>query len=174
MRAERAAAEPASALAVEPMDHLYWGLLVFRLPADADAALSERLGLRGAVQRMSRDLSRIHANLPVLQRTDLLPSQVAALLDSTGAPAMAVARIACSELPAVVHWLDLYDSSLRDVSSEIDGNDLRALGVPRGPLYSHILSTLRSAKLDGLTRDREQEMALAMKLAGDAVAGPSA
>ena len=173
LREERDAAAGASILLTEPLDHLYWGLLIFRLPAQAHERLTERLGLRGAVQRMSKDLARIHDSLSVLQRIDLLPSQVVSVLDRVGEPSVAVARIACAEMPVVVHWLDLYQSSLRHVRSDIDGNDLLALGVPRGPLYSNILTALRSARLDGLTRDREQELALAMHLTGERLGPPA-
>ena len=105
---------------------------------------------------MSKDLARIHDGLPELQRSDLLPSQVVSLLDRVDEPAVAVARIACAEMPIVVGWLDLFQSSLRHVRSEIDGNDLLALGVPRGPLYSRISQPAQRQRLDGLTHDRDR------------------
>lgn len=165
LREAREAAGAGSDLASEPMDHLYWGVLVFRLPADAHSVLNERLGLRGAVQRLSRDLARICDRLPLLQRANLLPSQVAAILDRTSPLAVSVARVACSDRPNVVRWLDLHESQLRHVRAEIDGNDLKAMGIPRGPVYSEILASLRSARLDGLTRDREQDLSLAIHIA---------
>ena len=114
---------------------------------------------------MSRDLARIHSNLSELQRVDLMPSQAAFILNRVAAVSIAVARIACSDLPVVVHWLDEYITTLRHVRPEIDGNDLQAMGIPKGPIYSEILTALRGAQLDGVTRTREQEMALAIQLA---------
>ena len=163
LREELSAVDPD--LAAEPIERLYWGLLVFRTSPDTHAVLSERLGLRGAVQRMSRDLARIHSNLSELQRVDLMPSQAAFILNRVAAVSIAVARIACSDLPVVVHWLDEYITTLRHVRPEIDGNDLQAMGIPKGPIYSEILTALRGAQLDGVTRTREQEMALAIQLA---------
>lgn len=165
LRSELESPPADSELADEPVDHLYWGLLVFRLPEEAHSVLSERLGLRGAVQRMTKELARIHQFLPELQRTDLLPSQVALMLDQTSALSNSLARIACSDVPVVVQWLDLYHASLHGVTPELDGNDLKGMGIPRGPIYKRILSSLRNARLDGLVRDREQEMALAIQLA---------
>ncbi|MFN2203745.1 MAG: CBS domain-containing protein [Caldilineaceae bacterium] len=165
LREERARAAPDDELALEPMDHLYWGILVFRLSPEAHAHLNERLGLRGAVQRLSRDLARINAGLPELQRLDLMPSEVASILDRSSELAVSVASIACSEMPVVLHWMDLYETTMRGVHPHVDGNDLMQLGIPRGPLYSRILTAIRNAKLDGLVFDREQELSLAFWLA---------
>lgn len=47
---------------------------------------------------------------------------------------------------------------------EIDGNDLKEMGCPRGPLYGQILQEVWEAKLDNLAMGREAELRLARKL----------
>ena len=165
LRKQLAGIDAVPLLLAEPVERLYWGLMVFRLSSDAHSVLNERLGLRGAVQRMSRELAWIHSHEQELQKTDLLPSRAASILDRAGPVSIAVARIACSENPTVVHWFDEYMASLQFVRPEIDGNDLSAIGIPKGPIYSVILDALRGARLDGVARSREQEMALAVQLA---------
>ncbi len=49
--------------------------------------------------------------------------------------------------------------------------DLVALGIPRGPLYRRILDALRSARLDGRVLSREDELALATKMAQESGEG---
>jgi tRNA nucleotidyltransferase (CCA-adding enzyme) len=70
-------------------------------------------------------------------------------------------------MPVVLHWMELYETTMRDIRPCVDGNDLMQLGIPRGPLYSRILTSIRNAKLDGLVFDREQELSLVFWFAQD-------
>ena len=49
----------------------------------------------------------------------------------------------------------------------LNGDDLIALGVPRGPMIGETLTRLRAARLDGETQSLEDERRLATKLARD-------
>ena len=42
----------------------------------------------------------------------------------------------------------------------LDGHDLRARGLPPGPIYRHILEALRDAWLDGKITTEEEEAAM--------------
>jgi len=46
----------------------------------------------------------------------------------------------------------------------IDGNDLRALGIPQGPLYKRLLDAVREAQLDGAVTTKEQAIELVKQL----------
>ncbi len=63
-------------------------------------------------------------------------------------------------------WLDRYLAEWRDVSLEIDGEDLIAAGVPRGPAVGRGLREALRRKLDGEVAGREQELAAALEAAG--------
>jgi tRNA nucleotidyltransferase (CCA-adding enzyme) len=54
---------------------------------------------------------------------------------------------------------------LRHLSLEIDGRDLLAAGVPEGPALGRGLDAALRAKLDGETRSREEELAVALRAA---------
>lgn len=60
-------------------------------------------------------------------------------------------------------YISLYLTHLRDVRVALTGDDLKALGIPPGPRYKKILAGLLDAKLDGLVKDREDEVAFVKK-----------
>ena len=47
---------------------------------------------------------------------------------------------------------------------EINGEDLKAIGVPAGPLYGEILDRVLAAKMDGNAGSREEQLAVAAQL----------
>lgn len=57
--------------------------------------------------------------------------------------------------------LSRYITQWQHEKADITGDDLKALGLPPGPLYSHILRTALKAKLDGETQGREAQLELA-------------
>jgi tRNA nucleotidyltransferase (CCA-adding enzyme) len=52
-----------------------------------------------------------------------------------------------------------YQSTWRHIHAVLDGHDLAKLGIPRGPVYSELLRTLRAGRLDGVLLSREDEVA---------------
>jgi tRNA nucleotidyltransferase (CCA-adding enzyme) len=72
---------------------------------------------------------------------------------------------------ATVYLLSLLDSErvnkfaslyftqyFRQACLELDGNDLKALGVQPGPMYQQVFRSLREAKLSGLVASKEDEL----------------
>lgn len=49
-----------------------------------------------------------------------------------------------------------YLTRLRKISPLVNGNDLRRLGYPEGPLYTQILDSAFAAQLDGLIGDKDE------------------
>lgn len=65
-------------------------------------------------------------------------------------------------------WLDRYMVEWRYVRTAVSGDDLRALGLPPGPVYTSLLDALLAARLDGEVVDEVGERALLIaKLAGN-------
>ena len=62
--------------------------------------------------------------------------------------------------PRVNEWLDRYMAEWRHVRPTLTGDDLRALGLPPGPLYTRILDALLAARLDGEVTDEAGERAV--------------
>jgi tRNA nucleotidyltransferase (CCA-adding enzyme) len=151
-------------LAAEPIERLYWGLLVLRLPATAHAALGERLALRSETQQLMKGLTLLGAALPQLQSPRLRPSDVVTLLDRIDSVAQALYRVAAVDAQ-VTAYLQRYDTEWRTVRPTLTGADLQRLGIAPGPLYGHILATLRAARLDGQITTAAEEIALAQTMA---------
>ncbi len=57
-----------------------------------------------------------------------------------------------------------YVTAWRKVKPVTDGDDLRDLGIPAGPIYKKILASLRSAWLDGEVDSVEKEREYLRKL----------
>jgi tRNA nucleotidyltransferase (CCA-adding enzyme) len=56
---------------------------------------------------------------------------------------------------AISHYFHRY----RNVCTELKGRDLKAIGVPPGPIYRVILDELLDARLNGEVRSRQDEWA---------------
>jgi len=64
-------------------------------------------------------------------------------------------------------WLDRYLTEWREVELEIDGEDLIAAGLAQGPALGRGLHQALRSKLDGEASGREQELAAALRAAGE-------
>ncbi|MFW5837854.1 MAG: CBS domain-containing protein [Desulfovibrionaceae bacterium] len=60
--------------------------------------------------------------------------------------------------------ISLYLTQLKDHTLDIRGEDLMAMDIPPGPVYSRILRKVRAAKLDGLAKTRDAQLELAKRL----------
>ena len=59
---------------------------------------------------------------------------------------------------AAKKYISLYLTHLREVKVTLNGDDLMRLGIPPGPRYRRLLAELLDAKLDGIVRNREEEV----------------
>ena len=86
-------------------------------------------------------------------------SQIVALLEELNIEGllyiMAVAR-----KNHIKKAVSLYVTTLREIESELTGQDLVNLGYKPGPQFKKILVTLRNGRLDGLANDRDGELIL--------------
>jgi len=57
-------------------------------------------------------------------------------------------------------WLDRYWGEWRHVRPALTGDDLRALGLTPGPIYTRLLDRLLAARLDGEVSDEAGEREL--------------
>jgi len=135
--------------------------LAYAMKSDEAYGWLERLKVR------RRDADRIVGAVTVapriverLREEELDPAQVVALADafSPDAPLLALARDDRPELRE-------YFSKLRDVSLEIGGADLIAMGLTESPRIGDILGELRRRKLNGELDGRDAELAAARELA---------
>jgi tRNA nucleotidyltransferase (CCA-adding enzyme) len=111
-------------------------------------------------------LRTLRENLPRLRDPKLRPSQAVAMLDKIDSLAQALLLVTDVDTQ-VADVLRLYASVWQHTRAELTGADLQAMGLPRGPLYSKILTQLRNARLDGEISTRAEEVALAKRIAGE-------
>jgi tRNA nucleotidyltransferase (CCA-adding enzyme) len=145
-------------LAEEPIEWLYWGLLVLRLPASAHPALQERLGLRRELQQTMHGFQLLHEATERLRDPALRPSEIVALLEPVDDVAQALYLLAEVD-PQISHALQRYRDEWHQVQPLLTGYDLQRMGIPPGPIYSTLLDGLRAARLDGEIQSREAEAA---------------
>lgn len=143
---------------------LYWAIVTYPLPRQALAELQLRLGLRTETQRLMLDMHRLHAGLALLSDPAAPPSAIVRLLDGVTPAALALLPVVCDE-PTVLAAVERYRREWRQVRAELDGDDLRRLGVPRGAIYRAILAELRDGRLDGKIQSRQDEIDLVHRIA---------
>ena len=91
------------------------------------------------------------------------PSKIVARLDAAQPLAVYANYIASDDEP-LREIIREYVFTWREVIPHTDGNKLRQLGIPPGPIYRQILQALRSAWLDGTIDSSEGEKSLLRKL----------
>jgi tRNA nucleotidyltransferase (CCA-adding enzyme) len=135
--------------------------------ADVRAAALRRLGFSG------EPLARIEAALDGVPRlieqvragSSGPPSRLAALLRERSVLALAWAwMLGEGRVRARLDW---YLARAASVRPELRGEDLLALGVPRGPLVGSTLRQLRDARIDGRVQSREDEVATVRRWRGE-------
>jgi tRNA nucleotidyltransferase (CCA-adding enzyme) len=149
------------------LETLLFVLWMFRLQVPALRSVCGRLKLSMEMQQIIEQASRIGTEFGVLA-AETKASQVVSRLEGMHEQALVGAWLAASEEPGVRHALSTYLTEWRHVSPQADGNSLRALGLPQGPVYKQILWRLRAAWLDGEIGSAKEEERLMQCLVGKA------
>ncbi len=169
--------EPLRAVLLKPLDaewelpgefgriptRLALGYLVWLsgLTEESIAGISERLRLHGNLASALLTANRIWRNLP-----SLVGAGASEVVDQFN-HAPLVSLYALDQLtasPQTRQVLRRYVMEWRKVQPHADGERLRRLGLKPGPIYRHILETLRKAWLDGEISSEEEEDALLQRL----------
>jgi len=74
--------------------------------------------------------------------------------------------MAKTSMEEVRRQISTYFTHLSTIHPIITGNDLKELGIPKGPVYRDILDRVLDARLDGTVSSREDELVLARKIIG--------
>jgi tRNA nucleotidyltransferase (CCA-adding enzyme) len=110
-----------------------------------------------------RDTLRLKTRLAFLDRSALKPSQVYYLLQDYEPLAIQANAIA-SDPSMAQSYLQLFLTKLRYVSTSLNGEELKRLGISAGPEMGRILQALHGARLDGEVRTKADETKLALSL----------
>jgi tRNA nucleotidyltransferase (CCA-adding enzyme) len=147
--------------------YLYFLGLLDRLKDTAIEETLERLSVPVRLrERMRQTRMRYRDVLYVFNKEPgLPPSRVYDLLAPLETEALLL-MMAKAKQEAAKKYISLYLTHLRNVKVMLTGDDLKALGIPPGPRYKELLAELLDAKLDGLVRNRGEEVEFARKKAG--------
>ncbi len=143
-----------------PLTDIYLGLLVFPLTDDDREGLIERYLPSGEHARLIRDISLLCQRIPKIIEPNIRDSLIDQLLHALNPSALRAGQLA---EPHTAHAIDRYLTVLRHIKPELNGNDLRRLGLTPGPRLGKLLAELRAAKLDGLAPTRSDEEAWVQK-----------
>jgi len=160
LREELAGREPPGSELPAPIERLYCGLWLYRLNAEEQRAVLERLHALTDTEALVAEVRYLREQEARLTEDPLRPSQVYAILEPTHPAARLIYRVATDS------WLarqrvEQFEQRLSQVTTALDGHDLRRMGVKPGPIYRRILRALLEARLDGRVQNREEEEALA-------------
>jgi tRNA nucleotidyltransferase (CCA-adding enzyme) len=138
-------------------------LLGTPLSPDEATAVAHRLALSTRERRALEGAAALGEAMPWLSQPRLRPSQVVARLEAYPEASLHAWALASSS-PLPRRRLERYLDYWHYVKPALDGRDLQRLGVPRGPLLGEAMRALRTARLDGRVRSREQEVTAVRRL----------
>ena len=139
-----------------PTPLLYMALLCYRLiPADAEKLISY-LHLPKAMAQAVKDTIAIKENMKTLSTNGQSPSVIHSLLNGY-CPAAYEAVLIAAQSEAATEHIELYLNVLRYIHPRLTGDDLKKLGVPKGPKMKEVLKQLQNARLDGMIENKEDE-----------------
>jgi tRNA nucleotidyltransferase (CCA-adding enzyme) len=142
-----------------------WGI---RLDPDQAAGLGDRLRLPQSTIRGMRSAAELWRDRTGWAQ-ESRPSRRVRWLEPHPETALAAVWIALADEADARRSLDDYLSRMRFVHPHVDGEGLRARGLPPGPLYGRLLTELRDGWLDGeITTESEERQRLSFLLEADA------
>jgi tRNA nucleotidyltransferase (CCA-adding enzyme) len=147
---------------------LSYALWLIRLPREVTQRAAKRLKLPERLTRIVIGACTLWHERQTL--TIISPSQAVARLESVPPLSRYALFLATSDEDLKV-VLRKYAEVWRHIEPGVDGNDLKARGLPPGPVYRSILNALRNAWLDGEIKSPEEESAFLEKLMLEAKSG---
>ncbi|HIE58055.1 MAG TPA: CBS domain-containing protein [Anaerolineales bacterium] len=142
---------------------LAYALWLIRLPAPRSREVLKRLHPSSVIARTTHQAAQLWDEITALKNAR--PSQIANRLDSVPPAAIYAVYYACEDADLRRALRD-YSTTWKQITPHTRGEDLQARGLPPGPRYREILSTLRNAWLDGEITSEAEEQAMLEQLVG--------
>lgn len=145
---------------------LHYALWSFRLKPERAQRVAERLRLSGSDRDSLVEASRLGKRVHEVTGRSA-PSEIVRELEEISEKAIVAVWFALEEGEARSK-LEQFLSEWRWIRPSVDGNTLRQLGLPPGPVYSSILRRLRDGRLNGEIAAEEDEERMLKKLVDEA------
>jgi len=149
-----------------PLDSwlLYFAALLEGLTLPEIRTIIFRLGLRkGEEKRLVSYYQQRKKLILSLSKKQLPPEKIYSLLEPLSYEAIILLSATCQNKNFKKYLADFY-GIYNGIRLGIRGNDLGSLGILPGPEYQKIFAKVLTAKLNGLVKNRQTEMALIRKL----------
>jgi tRNA nucleotidyltransferase (CCA-adding enzyme) len=141
-------------------------LWMLRLKYGDTNNIIKRLKLSSELSKTILAARKLWSDLDAL--VDKLPSEVVKRLDGIPRLALYSLYIAC-EHPTIQKIIITYVTEWRNITPKTRGENLKAIGLPPGPIYRSILEALQTAWLDGVITTEKQEKDLLESLIAERV-----
>ena len=138
---------------------LYWHIILSSVTIQHIQAICERLLFGKTMTQSIIDTAYLMYNAEMLSDSDTLPSKIVTELANKADIALIITLL-ISDNPIVISHIQNYQENLRYIQPSTNGNTLKQMDLPPGPKYRVILDKLRSARLDGLIQNDDQEQDL--------------
>jgi tRNA nucleotidyltransferase (CCA-adding enzyme) len=146
-----------------PAPGLYLALLTYEFERDQLEGLVAQLKIFRQDLDLLRQVMAQREKEPALDEPELSNREIYALLRySTSASRLVQWLGTGSERVRQRLWR--YETELRRIEPQVDGEYLKGLGLKPSPLFSRLLSAVRDARLDGRVQTVEEEKALIEQL----------
>jgi len=142
---------------------LYLCLLIYPLSNSEVEQFIHRFNIPLISAGAMKDTIKLKGKLHLLTDPSIKHSIIYSLLNQYDVLAI-YANSITSELPAIHTNVELFLSRLRNIKTDIKGEELIKLGIPAGPVLGRILKAVHRARLDGEVSNREEELRLALSL----------
>jgi tRNA nucleotidyltransferase (CCA-adding enzyme) len=141
------------------VDHVLVNLLAFtdQLSESEVEEVSQRLALRGNyTEALRKSKTHISSILQAMSQPVIQYSVIYKMLKNHPLELLILAMAKGDK--TTKKNISIYMSELRHLKPLVNGNNLREMGYPEGPLYSEILDKLFAKQLDGDIQDKDQAM----------------
>lgn len=146
---------------------IYLTLLLRPLSLPAISAIALKLGLcKGETKRVINYHQESQNVIYSLSKKGITPERIFSLLEPISYEEIIILRVVCQDKylrKYIVDFLEIYNG----MKLCVKGHDLHNLGVLPGPRYQKIFAQVLTAKLNGLVKNRAQELVLIKKLIKD-------
>ncbi|MDD5408573.1 MAG: CCA tRNA nucleotidyltransferase [Candidatus Omnitrophica bacterium] len=144
---------------------IYFAALLSRLTLTQRKKIARKLGLSKKEEKKIISCHKINQNfIRRLKNKRITPGQIFALLKPLEFEAIILLRSVSRDSVFKKHIADFL-KVYNDLRLSISGDDLFRMGVLPGPKYQKILNRVLAARLNGKLSNRQEELALARKLA---------
>ena len=136
---------------------LCWHFLMMETRADDVIAICRRLALTQKLTKSIAAFVQLLAIADGLRESSLQPSQVTTLLDDKPTPAVHALWVCLLDSLLAKQRIERFMSEWRLFRPKTNGEELKRLGLPPGPIYRHILDQLRFGWIDGDIKSDAEE-----------------